>query len=63
LSLKWLPLGGPAAEEKLLQSFQHQLAALIEHGAAQSHDAGGTAGCQFAHFERRINRVVGKYRL
>jgi hypothetical protein len=51
----------PPANEKFLHSLQHQFAALIEHARAQGHDAGGPAGRQFSHFERGINRVVGKH--
>ena len=58
-----LRLDRPPADQKLLQPFQHQFAALIEYGAAQGHHAGSAAGGQFGHFERGIDRVVGKHRL
>ena len=54
-----LLLGGPPADQKLLHSLQHQFAALVEHGAAQRHHAGGAAGHQLGHFERGIDGVAG----
>jgi hypothetical protein len=53
----------PFSDQEFLQSFQHQLAALIEHRAAQADHAGAAAGCQLGHLERRVDRILGKYRL
>src|SRR5216683_2873236 len=61
LRLRLLWLGRPPANEKLLQAFQHQFAALIEHGAAQCHHAGSAAGCQLRNLERGIDRIVGEH--
>src|SRR5215468_66080 len=46
-------------DQEFLHPLQNQLAALVEHGAAQRHYAGGAAGREFGHVERRIDRIIG----
>src|SRR4051812_14851938 len=53
----------PPPDQERLHAFEHQFAALVEHGAAQADDTGRTSRAQLGDLERRVDGIAGIDRL